>query len=61
MQRPTGHCGLDFGTSNSTLGVAGGNGARLVPLEDGRPTIPSTIFFDFDSGDTLFGREAVAA
>jgi hypothetical chaperone protein len=61
MQRPTGHCGLDFGTSNSTLGVAGGNGARLVPLEAGRPTIPSTIFFDFDSGGTLFGREAIAA
>jgi hypothetical chaperone protein len=55
------HCGLDFGTSNSTLAVAPGNAAaRLVPLEGGRPTIPSTIFFDFDADRTLFGRAAVA-
>ena len=27
------HCGLDFGTSNSTLGTAdGANGPRLLPL-----------------------------
>ncbi len=55
------HCGLDFGTSNSTLAVAPGNAAaRLVPLEGGRPTLPSTIFFDFDADRTLFGRAAVA-
>ena len=55
------HCGLDFGTSNSTLAVAGHNAAsRLLPLEDGKPTIPSTIFFDFDADRTLFGRAAVA-
>ena len=56
------HCGLDFGTSNTTLGMAGGNApARLVPLEDGRPTIPSTIFFDFETDEVLLGRAATAA
>ena len=38
MPSPLRHCGLDFGTSNTTLGVADGEGARLVPLEDGRVT-----------------------
>jgi hypothetical chaperone protein len=56
------HCGLDFGTSNSTLAVARGNEAsRLLMLEDGRPTVPSTIFFDFESDRTLIGRAATAA
>lgn len=56
------HCGLDFGTSNTTLGMAGGNAAaRLIPLEDGRPTIPTTLFFDFETDETLFGRAATAA
>jgi hypothetical chaperone protein len=61
MPIPVRHCGLDFGTSNSTLAVAGGNAApRLLPLEAGRPTIPSVIFFDFDSDRTLYGRAAIA-
>ena len=60
MPNPVRHCGLDFGTSNTTLGTAGGNGANLVPLEGDRPTIPSTIFFDFETDRTLFGRAATA-
>lgn len=62
MTEPLRHCGLDFGTSNTTLGVATGNDApRLLPLEGDRPTIPSTIFFDFETDRTLYGREATAA
>ncbi len=54
------HCGMDFGTSNSTFAVAGGNApARLLPLEDGRPTIPSAIFFSFEADTVFFGRRAV--
>ncbi|HVW91410.1 MAG TPA: Hsp70 family protein [Devosia sp.] len=53
------HCGLDFGTSNSTLGTAlPGRPARLLPLEDGRPTIPSAIFFSFEDSETYYGRRA---
>lgn len=55
------HCGMDFGTSNSTFAVAGGNQApRLLPLEDGKPTIPSAIFFSFEEDRTYFGRQAVS-
>jgi hypothetical chaperone protein len=59
MARP--HCGMDFGTSNSTFAVAGGNEPpRLLPLEDGKPTIPSAIFFSFEEDRTYFGRQAVS-
>jgi len=63
MPTPARHCGLDFGTSNSTLALAAaGNAApRLLPLEEGRSTIPSAIFFDFASDQTLFGRAAIKA
>lgn len=55
------HCGMDFGTSNSTVAAAGGNAApRLLPLEDGRPTIPSAIFFSFEEDRMFFGRQAVS-
>ncbi|MGV3491834.1 MAG: Hsp70 family protein [Devosia sp.] len=54
------HCGMDFGTSNSTVAAAGGNAApQLIPLEDGKPTIPSAIFFSFEDDHTYFGRRAV--
>jgi hypothetical chaperone protein len=55
------HCGLDFGTSNSTLGAVDASGApRLLPLEGGRPTLPSAVFFDFGRDEVLFGRRALA-
>ena len=61
MPQPLRHCGLDFGTSNTTLGVASGNsGPCLLPLEGDKPTIPSTIFFDFETDRTLYGRAATA-
>ncbi|MBL8597470.1 MAG: Hsp70 family protein [Devosia sp.] len=61
MPSPLRHCGLDFGTSNTTLGVADARGARLVALEGDRVTIPSTLFFDFETDHTLYGRAATAA
>src|SRR6185312_6167107 len=58
-QAPAMHCGLDFGTSNSTLGVADRQGTpQLLPVEDSRLTIPSAIFFDFATDTVLFGRRA---
>lgn len=55
------HCGMDFGTSNSTVAVAGRNAApRLLPLEAANPTIPSAIFFSFEDDGTYFGRQAVS-
>lgn len=54
--------GLDFGTSNTTLGVSGPGGAALLPLEDGRTTIPSAIFYPQAAAEEpSIGRAAVAA
>jgi hypothetical chaperone protein len=53
-------CGLDFGTSNSTLGLADGNAARLAPLEGEAVTLPSALFFDAETDDPVFGRAAIA-
>lgn len=53
-------CGLDFGTSNSTVGLWSGNGPRLVQIEEGGVAIPSAIFFGFGNGAPTFGRRAVS-
>lgn len=53
-------CGLDFGTSNSTLGRVGADGVpQLLALEDGRLTIPSVLFFSFEERRIFYGRAAV--
>lgn len=55
-------CGLDFGTSNSAIGVARDNAVALAPLEEGRTLMPSAVFFDYETrGRLLFGNEAIAA
>ena len=55
------HCGMDFGTSNSTFAVAGGNAPpRLLPLEGQSVTLPSVIFFSFEDESAHFGRAAVS-
>lgn len=54
-------CGLDFGTSNTTLGTADhGEAPSLVPLEGEHRTLPSAIFFGRD-GSLLIGRSAIEA
>ena len=55
-------CGLDFGTSNSAIGVARGNEAVLAPIEDDRTLMPSAVFFDDETkGRVVFGSEAISA
>ena len=55
-------CGLDFGTSNSAIGVARDGAASLAPVEGTHTLLPSAVFFDFEArGRTLFGNEAIAA
>lgn len=53
-------CGIDFGTSNSTIGVGQHGCPVLLPLEGGEVTLPSALFFHFDEHRTCFGREAIS-
>ncbi|MFP5402437.1 MAG: Hsp70 family protein [Gammaproteobacteria bacterium] len=53
-------CGIDFGTSNSTVGWLRPHGSALLPLEDDRPTLPSAVFFNADENSVSFGRAAIA-
>jgi hypothetical chaperone protein len=53
-------CGLDFGTSNSAIGVVRGNAPLLAPVEGGETLIPSAVFFDYETrGRVLFGASAI--
>ncbi len=53
--------GVDFGTSNSTVGLADATGAWLVALEGAHVTLPSAVFFEAEGGGAFFGRAAMAA
>lgn len=52
--------GIDFGTSNSTVGFVESGRPCLVSLENGQATLPSAIFFNFEDNRTYFGRQAIA-
>lgn len=53
-------CGLDFGTSNTTLGVHDAtDGFRLLALDGTRTTLPTAVFFDFEADAVTIGQAAV--
>ncbi|MGO4477009.1 Hsp70 family protein [Massilia sp. 2TAF26] len=53
-------CGVDFGTSNSTVGWVRPGHPSLLALEDGKPTLPSVVFFNADDEQVRYGRAALA-
>jgi hypothetical chaperone protein len=53
-------CGVDFGTSNSTVGWVRPGQPVLLALEDGKPTLPSVVFFNADDDQVRYGRAALA-
>ncbi|KQV36756.1 Hsp70 family protein [Massilia sp. Root335] len=53
-------CGVDFGTSNSTVGWVRPGQPTLLPLEDGKSTLPSVVFFNADDEQVRYGRAALA-
>lgn len=57
---PARACGIDFGTSNSTVGWLRPAAPTLLVLEDGKPTLPSAVFFNADEETTCYGRAALA-
>ncbi len=52
--------GLDFGTSNSAIGVHDGRTAQLHRFRGGSTIAPSAVFFDPEEEDWAFGHEAEA-
>jgi hypothetical chaperone protein len=59
---PMNACGLDFGTSNSAIGVVLDGRSVLAPVERDATLIPSAVFFDYENrGRILFGAEGIAA
>jgi hypothetical chaperone protein len=56
----SGACGLDFGTSNSAIGHAAEAHPSLIPLQEGRVSIPTAVFFSFEDASVTFGRDAVS-
>ena len=53
-------CGIDFGTSNSTVALARAGKGELLALECGKRTLPSVTFFHADDGHVSYGRAALA-
>jgi hypothetical chaperone protein len=54
-------CGIDFGTSNSTVAVVRDGATTLVPLEGAQTAIPSAIFHPSSGATPLYGRAAIEA
>jgi hypothetical chaperone protein len=53
-------CGLDFGTSNSAIGIVRDGAPALAPVENASTLLPSAVFFDYETrGRILFGAEAI--
>jgi hypothetical chaperone protein len=55
----TAACGIDFGTSNSSIGVCEAGAPRLLPIQRGATSVPTALFFSFDDDSTIFGHEAL--
>lgn len=57
--KPPSYCGIDFGTSNSTIGMTASKGFKLCRLEDDSVTLPSAIFYDYEAHNVRFGRDGI--
>ena len=60
LSSPAHAVGIDFGTSNSTVGWQRPGQSALLPLEDGKATLPSVVFFHAEDGQSRYGRAALA-
>ena len=58
MSRP--YCGIDFGTSNSAVCIGVNDRLSLAAIEGDAQTMPSAVFFNFETDAVTFGREAIA-
>ena len=51
--------GIDFGTSNSTVGWHRPGAESLITLEQGKITLPSVVFFNIEERRPVYGRLAL--
>lgn len=58
-QSPARACGIDFGTSNSTVGWLRPGMESLIALEDDKITLPSVVFFNIEERRPAYGRMAL--
>ena len=58
-ESPARACGIDFGTSNSTVGWIRPGEETLIALEDDKITLPSVVFFNFEERRPVYGRLAL--
>ena len=56
----TNSCGIDFGTSNSSVGFMQHGKAQLVEFGADGVSVPSAIFYSSETPETYFGKQAVA-
>ncbi len=56
---PARACGIDFGTSNSTVGWLRPDQQPLIALEDNKFTLPSVVFFNLEERRPVYGRLAL--
>jgi hypothetical chaperone protein len=52
-------CGIDFGTSNSSIATATADNIRLIPVENENVTIPSAMYFLRKDNTPFYGRAAM--
>jgi len=57
---PARACGIDFGTSNSTVGWWRPDMDPLIALEGEQPTLPSVVFFNLEERRPVYGRQALS-
>ena len=56
---PARACGIDFGTSNSTVGWHRPGAPTLIALEEDKITLPSVVFFNLEERRPVYGRLAL--
>src|SRR5512132_2320972 len=63
MDKPMAHdsYGLDFGTSNTAIGVAAGGQARLLPIDPTapNPAVSPSVLYVQRTGERSIGTEAI--
>mgnify|MGYP001085928208 FL=1 len=52
---------VDFGTSNSAVGICRNGQAQILEMEAGQQTLPTALFFDYEEKVVNFGSAAEQA